>query len=224
MNKQTKELNRVNNELDKQIAPENREAYTDIICYLRGAKLSEYNQETVRGDLLEMILSAQMRGEGIQTVIGEDYQAFCDNIITSLPPQSVKEKTLEYLDIVCGCLSILGVITIIFADDTFALFRDFAAGRPLNFEISISAGSVISTGIILAAAVIIVEVLLKNSFKIGKKETVSVGKAFLIGAGIMVVFMFIERIGRAALFTVNIFVACVITLVLYIIHRILAKI
>jgi len=224
MNKQTKELNRINNELDEQIAPENREAYTDMICYLRGAKLSEYNQETVRQDLLEMILSAQERGQGLQVVIGEDYQAFCDNIITSLPPQSRKEKMLEFLDIICWCLSILGVITIVFTDETFALFRNLATGKPLNFEISVTLGSVLSTGIIIAAAYIIVEFLLKNSFKIGKKGNVSTGKAFLIGAGIMAVFIFIAWIGKATLFTANIFVACTVILTFYLAHRILSRI
>ena len=48
MNRKTKELNRSNNALDQQISPENREAFTDMICYLRGAKISAYHQELVR--------------------------------------------------------------------------------------------------------------------------------------------------------------------------------
>lgn len=63
MNRKTKELNRSNNALDQQISPENREAFTDMICYLRGAKISAYHQELVRYDLTEMVLSAQQRGE-----------------------------------------------------------------------------------------------------------------------------------------------------------------
>lgn len=48
MNKKTKELNRLNNELDKRVSAESQEAFTDMICYLRGANISEYHQETVR--------------------------------------------------------------------------------------------------------------------------------------------------------------------------------
>ena len=55
MNRKTKELNRSNNALDQQISPENREAFTDMICYLRGAKISAYHQELVRYDLTEML-------------------------------------------------------------------------------------------------------------------------------------------------------------------------
>lgn len=98
MNKQTNELNRLNNELDKQLNAENDKVLTDIICYMRIANISEYNQEVIRQDLLEMVLSAQKRGENIQTVIGEDYKVFCDNIIASLPPQSIKEKIFGFLD------------------------------------------------------------------------------------------------------------------------------
>ncbi|XOQ43919.1 MAG: hypothetical protein ACFWTN_05640 [Clostridium sp.] len=78
MNKQVKQLKRLNNKLEEQLNEKNREAYTDIICYLRVANISEYNQEIIRQDLLEMVLSAQERGENIQTVIGEDYRTFCD--------------------------------------------------------------------------------------------------------------------------------------------------
>ena len=224
MNKQTKNLNRINNELDRQVDNENNEAYTDIICYLRGADISEYNQEIIRQDLLEMVLSAQKRGENIQTVVGEDYKAFCDDIIASLPPKSMKEKVVDFFDIICWCLSILGAIVIIIADETIALIRNIATGKPLDFQISISVGSVISVGLIIVAAFFIVNVILKNSFKVGKKENISKSKAFSIGAGIMAVFLFIAWVGKTTLFTVNIFAACIFAFALYITHRILNRI
>ena len=96
MNKQTRELNRINNDLDKLLYLENNSAMTDIICYLRGANISEYNQEIIRQDLLEMVLSAQERNENIQTVIGTDYKTFCDDIIATFPPKSLKEKIIEF--------------------------------------------------------------------------------------------------------------------------------
>ena len=224
MDKQTKELNRINNELDKQVNTENLDAFTNIICYLRGANISEHNQEVIRQDLLEMVLSAQKRGENIKSVVGEDYKVFCDDIIASLPPKSMAEKVLEFFDIICWCLSILGAINIIIADETIALVCDLATGRPLNFEISISVGSMISLGLTIVSAFIIVEVILKNPFKAGKKEDVSKTRTFFIGAGIMAVFLFIAWVGKTPLFTVNVFAACIFTLALYIAHRVLAKI
>lgn len=222
MNKKTKELNQLNNELSKRINAENEEAFTDMICYLRGSNVSESQQEIVRQDLLEMILSAQERGETIQSVVGGDYQVFCDDIIASLPARSRREKVVEFFDIVCGCLSILGVINIIFANETLDLIRNLAAGKPLSFEISVTFGNIISIGIIIAAAFAIIEIFLKNTFKLGKKKDISIVKVFFIGAGIMAVFLCIAWLGKTPLFTVNIFIALAVVLALYIAHRVLS--
>ncbi|WP_027398389.1 DUF1129 domain-containing protein [Anaerovorax odorimutans] len=224
MNKQTRELNRINNELNKQVNYENKEAFTDIVCYLRGANISEYNQELIRQDLLEMILSAQKRSEDIKAVIGEDYKVFCDNIIENLPPRTIKEKFLNFIDIICWCISILSAINIIISNDTISLIRNLIKGGPVNFQLSVSIGNVISAVIIVAAAFIIVETILKNSFKIGKNKSINKVKVFLICASIMAIFLLIAWLGKTTLFTVNIFTACTFTLILYIIHKILSRI
>lgn len=221
MNKQTKELNRLNNELDKQLNAENNKALTDMICYLRAANISEYHQEVIRQDLLEMVLSAQKRGENIQTVIGEDYRVFCDNIIAALPPRSIKEKILGILNTVFLCASILGIINIITSRDTIFLIRNMITGEPLSFQIAVSIGSLITYALIIAAAFIIVHVICKTSFKQAKKENKV--KLFVIGAGIMAIFLFLAWIGRDTLFTVNIFAACALVCALYIAHKILAR-
>lgn len=223
MNKKTKALNRMNNSLDKQINAENQEAFTDIICYLRGANISEYNQELVRQDITEMVLFAQQRGENIQTVIGADYQAFCDDVIASLPPKTIKQKVIDFFDFICIGLSILGVINIVMANETSSLIRNFVNGEPLSYQISISIGSVISIGVILAAATVIVEVIMKNSFRVGKKKPNYRIKAFFAGAGIMTFFLLVAWLGRATLFTINIFSACAAVLAFYLAHKILSR-
>lgn len=63
MNSKTKKLNKQNNILDRQISKKNQSIFTDMICYLRGSNISEYDIEVVRQDLTEMVLSAQKRGE-----------------------------------------------------------------------------------------------------------------------------------------------------------------
>ncbi len=221
MNKQARELNRINNELDKQLNAENNKVMTDIICYLRVANISVYNQEIIRQDLLEMLLSAQERGENVQAVIGEDYKAFCDEIIESLPPQNRKERVLEFFDTVFLCTAILGAINIITSKDTIALIRNLASGEPLNFRISVLAGQLIAYPIIIAAAFIVVRVVCKASFKPEKKQKGGYMKNFLIGASTMAVFLLFAWIGRDALFTINIFAAIALVLVSYIAHRIL---
>jgi len=223
MNKKTKELNRINNSLDKQVNAENKEIFTDMICYLLGANISGYHQELVRHDLTEMVLSAQQRGENIRAVIGEDYQAFCDDVIASLPPATRKQRIINFFDIVCWSLSILGAINIVISDETIAMIHNLFSGNQLNYQISVSIGSVISFGIIIAAAIVIVEIIMKNAFQIGKKKKNDRLKVFLIGCGLMAVFLLVEWLGRATLFTVNIFIACAVVLALYIAHKVLSQ-
>jgi len=70
MNKLAKELLKKNNNREKAIFDENKEIYTNMIVYLRGSDLSEYNQEVVRGDIIELIIDGQQRGDNIKKVHG----------------------------------------------------------------------------------------------------------------------------------------------------------
>ena len=95
MNKKARKLNKENNRLDELIKEENQEIFTNMICYLRGSDLSDYNIEVVRNDLTEMVLSAQERGEGINQVVGNDYKEFCDSIIETFPGKTMFEKVID---------------------------------------------------------------------------------------------------------------------------------
>jgi DNA-binding ferritin-like protein (Dps family) len=222
MNKRTHELNRINNDLDKLLDPENEPAMTDIVCYLRGAGISLYNQEIIRQDLLEMVLSAQERGENIQTVIGTDYKTFCDEIIASFPPKSNKEKVIDFFDTVFLSLSIFCAINIIMANETLVLIHNLIVGEPLNFNISITSGLIVSLLIALVAAFAIVNFIMKNSFTIGNlfhnnRPTV------LLVLGSFPVFLIIAWFGRNTVFTVNIFIALLFSLGLYLAHCVLSR-
>ena len=88
MKKEPKELLKKNNENEKNILEENDEIYTNMVVYLRGANISEYNQEKVREDLIAMIVDGQERGDDIQKVIGENYKEICDEIIAEIPKKT----------------------------------------------------------------------------------------------------------------------------------------
>lgn len=223
MNQKTRELNQSNNALDKQIRAENQEAFTNMICYLRAANISSYHQELVRQDLTEMILSAQHRGENIREVIGEDYREFCDNVISSLPPETLRQRAIDFFDTVCWCLSILGMINIVISNETILLFYHIITGKPHDFLISISLGNVISIGIIIILAFTITTMILKHSFQI---ETVTKHrlKVFIFGAGMTSFFLLIAWLGRTTLFRVNIFIACAVVLTLFAAHKLLERV
>lgn len=113
MNKITKSILKKNNSREEAILNENQEIYTNMVVYLRGSDLTEYNQEVVREDLIELILDGQERGDDIQKVMGSNYKEICDDIIDAMPKMSGKEKIIDLVGTSLNMLWILGAINLI---------------------------------------------------------------------------------------------------------------
>lgn len=226
MSNKLEELSAINNKLDKQINAENQPLFTDMICYIRSANISSLNQEMVRHDLSEMILSAQNRGENIRDVIGEDFKEFCDEVISNLPPKTLKEKWIERLDSICLCVSILGTINIVFSLDFINMVNNIISKQPLNYDIDVSVGMIVSIIVIISASVFIVDMITKNALKQESnsnrlKRAVTGG---VIGVVLMAVFIITWKLGKQILFSVNIFLAIIVIVGFFIAHKVLSKI
>lgn len=103
----SKALLKQNNQREKELTKENNQVLTDMVVYLRGSDLSDYNQELVRADLIEMVLDAQVRGDDIEKVFGENYQSICDEIIRAFPKRTTSQKVLSGIGNVLTCISVL---------------------------------------------------------------------------------------------------------------------
>lgn len=228
-----KKLNKLNNELDKKLNKEDSLIMTDMVCYIRGAGLSEKNQELIRQDLLEMALSAQERNESFSMVVGQNYKEFCDDIIASMPKMTIREKFLNYLDMMLLCVSILMVIATLLSSDALRIIKGIFTGVSTNFNVSYSLGTVVLNIIIIIISVGIVEYICKTSFEITKKierdktmpKKKLIPKRFFIGAiwGLLVAVGLISLI-KFASFTVinaNFFIVLIIAGVMYLIHKII---
>lgn len=110
MSKTTKQIMHENTEREKAIAPENMEIYTNMIAYIRGANLTERNVETIRADITEMLLDAQLRDDNIQKVFGANYKEICDDIIDAMPKKTAKDQLVEIVDILLRSVWRLGLI------------------------------------------------------------------------------------------------------------------
>ena len=117
MNRNLHELRKENNRLDEALCKDYQSLMTDIVCYLRGANISELQQESVRYDLTVMLLDAQQKQLPLTEVFPKDYKAFCDTIIAELPPRSRREKLQERLNIACLLFAVLGVINLFISRD-----------------------------------------------------------------------------------------------------------
>ena len=95
MSKRTKDLLRANNAWEKEhLSKENQQLMTDIVVYIRSAAISEYEQELVRRDIMTMLAAGAHEGRSAEEVIGEDAQAFCNEVIAALPPRPAGERAL----------------------------------------------------------------------------------------------------------------------------------
>lgn len=158
MNKSTKLMLKKNNSRDKEISDENLETYINMIAYLRVSDLTEYNQEVVREDIIELILDGQQRGDNIEKVMGGNYKEICDEIIDAMPRKTKKEKVLDFIAISLNPLWILGIIAVI-----NNLIEGLSGGKSkLTFIFSV--GNIISTIIIIILSNMIVWYFCKNSF------------------------------------------------------------
>ncbi len=218
MNKKARKLNKENNRLDELIKEENQEIFTNMICYLRGSDLSDYNIEVVRNDLTEMVLSAQERGEGINQVVGNDYKEFCDSIIETFPGKTMFEKVIDIFDTLLLCGAILFLSYTLISREFILMIADIIKNNKVSYNISYSAGSIVSMIGIIIFATTLVHFIMSNSFDENPvKEKIAIGFMFLFLAVVAVGTIFL----RNTLFSANVFVMLGVITAMFLAHFLL---
>lgn len=219
MKKETKELLKKNNENEKNILEENDEIYTNMIVYLRGANISEYNQEKVREDLIAMILDGQERGDDIQKVIGENYKEICDEIIAEIPKKTVKENVMYALMLTLDIVWIVGVISVI---KTLIIML---AKNSKDMTFVFSLGDLISWGMIVFVAYLVVYYICSTTFREKERETNKVLSFIIIWFICCIILCAIilpSLLIKETIFSVHIGVAALIFGTIFVISRIMS--
>ncbi|MEE0685036.1 MAG: hypothetical protein UEA60_00150 [Lachnospiraceae bacterium] len=219
MKKETKELLKKNNENEKQILEENDEIYTNMVVYLRGANISEYNQEKVREDLIAMIVDGQERGDDIQKVIGENYKEICDEIIAEIPKKTVKENVMYALILTLDIVWIVGVISVI---KTLIIML---AKNSKDMTFVFSLGDLISWGMIVFVAYLVVYYICSTTFREKERETNKVLSFIIIWFVCCIILCAIilpSLLIKVTIFSVHIGVAALIFGAIFVISRIMS--
>ena len=219
MKKETKELLKKNNENEKQILEENDEIYTNMVVYLRGANISEYNQEKVREDLIAMIVDGQERGDDIQKVIGENYKEICDEIIAEIPKKTVKENVMYALMLTLDIVWIVGVISVI----KTLIIMLAKNSKDLTFVFSL--GDLISWGMIVFVAYLVVYYICSTTFREKERETNKVLSFIIIWFVCCIILCAIilpSLLIKVTIFSVHIGVAALIFGAIFAISRIMS--
>ena len=106
MKKQTKKLIEENDILCEQLSREANDVLRNMTGYIQRFGISRYEQEKVRRDIAEMLLEGEKRGISVKSTIGEDYQAFCDSVLSEMPRMSSREKGLNVVRNICMFLAV----------------------------------------------------------------------------------------------------------------------
>jgi len=215
------DLIRKNYELSKKLTPKNDEIYTNIVCYLRTSGLDELEAEEIIHDILGMFLEAQERGEELEQVIGDDYQAFCDSIIEAAQPKRFTwRKLFSNLEIVVYSIVILMSIDLVF----IYLPQMIREGR-LILDFRVSLGFLIQSAIVFLAAVLIVKYVGKTSFKdLKEKQQKHKWRQFVLPWVVLSCFIALMgflryKLDPVVFFSVKIYYLAAVLVVLYILLR-----
>ena len=211
MNRRTKQLLQENNRLEEQLTSENNRTMTDIIVYLRASNTTAYQQECVRRDITEMVLEGQRRGAPMEEVIGEDYKAFCDAVLSEVPKRTLRQRVLSAVGSGCLYVDILAVIWLVFGAIGWLL------GDGSWPWLAVTAGDLIALVAILGASIGLVEYICKNSFdeNLGKSEVIPVLLVLLV-IGLVAGSVLLRE---AVLFHIHALLALGLMAVLYGIHK-----
>lgn len=158
MSKRTKDLLKTNNELEKQLSENEQKILTDISAYIRRANISPYYQESVRYDIISMVIDGTKNGLTIDEIIGEDYQSFCDNVLRELPELSGKDRAFSLVRDALPSVMVLLSIWFIFS------LIDVLIGIGDLPYIPINLGDVLGFILVLFAAFFIFAFISKNAF------------------------------------------------------------
>lgn len=181
---------------------EDKEIYTDIVCYLNVSNLSDPEREEITSDILGMFLSWEKQNKRVKDMIGEDYKQFADDIITAVNPRrNLLQKGKEIAWIVFEALGLL--LTIDFA---FLYFPEIIKGN-LSMSYDYSLAMAVKELLILVVAIELVNYIGKNSFKLSQKRLSRISR-FIIGCcfgGFLIFTVFLSKAwGQIFLFSVNI--------------------
>lgn len=208
MRKRTKELLEKNNQAEKALSVKGQELLTDIVVYLRGSRISTWEQEQVRRDITQMMMDAEARGESAEDVFGSNPQEFCDNILAELPPMHRWESLLCALR--DGLLAAAILTAIWFGFGVLEGLLGVGSWPKLTLTI----GQVISgTGILLIACGMVYWIC-RRSFSIGQKKGPWV-LLFLVIFGVISAGIFLKQ----PVITMSVQVAAVIVVVLFVVYK-----
>ena len=182
MNRETRELNRLNNETEELLSEEARRYLTDIVCWLRMKNVEDYQVEMIRNDVTDLLLQAGQRGESPLEALG-DVETFCRSLLPGVRRKSAGQVAWEYLVSTLYALFIFSGITMVFSTVEKVAWA-LRSGAAFDWRWDITGGN-LAAWLALTGAVYLLLAWIMATPLAGKPARQSKAKSFFLGAALM---------------------------------------
>ena len=190
---------------------------------MRVSNLSDEEQEEIINDILRMFLDWQEEGKTVESMLGDDYKKFADNIIAAVNPKKtifkrIKKYFVILLDFSCFMLTI---------DFIFEYLPKLLKGtHDLNLIYNYTLVMLVSNLFIIIGASVLVTYIGKTSFSFLNNRFYKLEKfAFVCGivAFLVLPYVFSLKLSPIVIFSTNIRYVIII-IVIYRVYKGVKKI
>lgn len=210
MNKTIKALQAENNAVEERLSSETNSVLTDIVVYIRAQSISLEDQERVRADIDAMLLEGESRGLTPQEVIGEDYKAFCDELIAEIPKLGIGQRILAALSADLLSLAVLTAIWTVFTPINMLILK-----KPW-YILPLEVADIVFAAVIILAATLTTVYIMRGVFG-GKLWKPIVGLVVIIAVALCLVISFPDTV----LINIHIGVSAGIAVLLFAVYKVL---
>ncbi|MBU3171853.1 hypothetical protein [Clostridium estertheticum] len=193
-----------NLKLSKSLTEENDRIFTNIACYLRVSKLSDEEQKEIINDILMMFLDWQEEGKTVESMLGDGYKGFADNIIAAVNPKKHILKRIKKYFVALVDFSFI-MLTIDFIFEYFPML--LKGTHNLNLIYNYTLDRLVSNLFIIIGASILVTYIGKTSFSFLNNRFYKLEKfAFVCGIVALLVLPHVLslKISHIVIFSTNI--------------------
>lgn len=208
-------LRRENKERGKRLNIADRRLLSDMTGYMKTLKVCDYDVELALKSIIRDGLRSYSRKKSLQTLVGDDYHKYCDELCKNMRPASAKELVLSRGVTVIYAVALMYIVRLI---DVLV-----GGGNFIREPVEISLGYLAGTAAILIGTLIIYiyfsKVLKGTSDKMSVNQTIGIGVVLIliVAAAYAGVYFW----SNIHLFNVLWWIPAAILIIIYVLFRIM---
>ncbi|MFB0917568.1 MAG: hypothetical protein QMB63_00680 [Clostridiaceae bacterium] len=109
-----KELRKQNNEKHKKLSKISDYKMSDISRYIRTLDIGSYQSELLRQNVLDTMLKAESENKKPESIMGNDYKKYVNNLFLNLPQATPGELQVDFLRVIVPAVILLVLLKVLY--------------------------------------------------------------------------------------------------------------